>query len=169
MTAEIISEGHTPLCHEFHDLATARVMDCMRMPVSCFLALSGIMTPLAKAIQESGKKDADLARHLDVPRQYVGRWKKGKGVQGGDDFPREYAEKAAQFLGVSAASLLGLPDSIPAAPPDDEIAAAFARALPDLSEERRKRLYADLIDAAQIEGLEGFAPASRETIEKKGE
>lgn len=73
-----------------------------------FLAAFPAMTPLEKALKDAGQSDAALAKFLDVPRQYVGRWKKGKGEKGGADFPREHAEAAARFLGVTAAFLLGV-------------------------------------------------------------
>ena len=96
------------LCHEFHDLSSDFVMIPMRGAAPLFLAPCRAMTPLAKALRESGKSDTELAKHLGVPRQYIGRWKKGKGARTGADFPREYAAKAASFLGVTAASLVGI-------------------------------------------------------------
>lgn len=70
------------------------------------LSVSGAMTPLAKALADSGKSASELARFLDTSRQNVSRWALGGAVKGGANIPREAALKAGPFLGVPAATLL---------------------------------------------------------------
>lgn len=50
----------------------------------------------------------------------------------------------------------------------DQVVAAFARLLPLLPEGRRRRLLADLADAARLEGLEEFAPDVGDEAGKAG-
>lgn len=79
------------------------------------------MTPLAKALSDSGKSASELARFLETSRQNVSRWALGGSVKGGANIPREMAKKAAPFLGVSAEFLvLGEPLIRTFAPEDDE-------------------------------------------------
>lgn len=45
----------------------------------------------------------------------------------------------------------------------------FSQILPKLPDARRERLVSDLLDAARLEGVEGFFPAPLGSVEKKGE
>ena len=59
------------------------------------------MTPLSKALEDSGKSASELARFLGTSRQNVSRWALGGNVKGGVNIPKEMARKAAPFLGVT--------------------------------------------------------------------
>jgi len=58
-------------------------------------------TPLAIALKKAGKSQADLARYLGVERQNVSRW-----VNGPIKFPKEAAERSADYLGTTVEFLI---------------------------------------------------------------